>query len=135
MSYQDVINRAVQHVAKGGKFMLRPRCNGKIMSRHFYLNEDHTYKPCDLMTWAKQFEELERHVAEDEINGYRISTVWLGLDHNYYNTGEPLVFETMVFNPSGEDKYCMRYSTWEQAETGHKDAIEWVKNGCKEEDE
>lgn len=108
---------------------------GRLMSIHYFLNKDHTYKPCDLMTWAKQYEELEKHVANDEINGCRISTIWLGLDHNYYNPGDPLVFETMVFNSSGEDKYCMRYSTWEQAEAGHQEAIEWVKNGCKEETE
>jgi hypothetical protein len=49
-----------------------------------------------------------------------VSTVFLGIDHNFGN-GPPLLFETMVFG--GEyDGYCKRYSTWEEAEGGHKTA-------------
>jgi hypothetical protein len=41
----------------------------------------------------------------------------------------------MVFKGKGSsEEYCDRYSTWQEAEEGHKVAVEWVKNGCKEED-
>ena len=52
-----------------------------------------------------------------------VSTVWLGLDHNY-DGGKPLIFETMVF-PKGEwlERYCERYSTEAQAKKGHKKAV------------
>lgn len=132
-SYQQIISDAINHVAKGGKIMLRPRCNGKKMSDHYFLNDDHTYKPCDLMTWANQFETLDRHVGENVVNNNRISTVWLGLCHRY-GDGPPIVFETMVFHPEGHDTYCERYTTWQQAEEGHKRAIQWVKDGCKEDE-
>ncbi len=104
------------------------------MSSHYFLNEDHTYSPCDLMTWANQFEKGNK-VADDIIDGKHVSTIWLGLDHNFLAKGPPLVFETMVFDEpeSGHDIYMDRYTTWQQALEGHNKAIEWVKNGCKEE--
>ena len=97
---------------------------------HYYLNEDKTYRPASLHEWATQFEHMERHVGDDQVNGKHVSTVWLGLDHNYYG-GLPLVFETMVFNEDGSDIYCERYTTWQEAEEGHQKATQWVKNGCK----
>ena len=30
--------------------------------------------------------------------------------------------------------YQQRYSTWQEALEGHQKAIEWVNNGCKEEE-
>lgn len=101
---------------------------------YYFLNEDKTYNPCDLMTWANQFEFMDRHVGDDCINDKRVSTIWLGLDHDLYG-GKPLLFETMVFKnlekglPS--EIYCIRYSTWDEAVEGHKKAIEWVLNGCE----
>lgn len=62
-------------------------------------------------------------------DGKWVSTVWLGLDHNW-DGGKPLIFETMVF-PSHEgisDLDCKRYSTLAQAKKGHKAIVEkWRK--------
>lgn len=102
------------------------------MSLHYFLNPDRTYRVCDLMTWANQFQHIDRHVADEEVNDCRISTVWLGTDHNYWD-GPPLVLETMVFKDHS-DIYCERYTTWAEAEEGHKRAVQWVKNGCKEDE-
>ncbi len=99
---------------------------------HYFLNEDHTYRPCTLMEWGHQFESIDRHVAEDRINDCRVSTIWLGTDHNYHWEGPPLLFETMVFKNGASDIYCDRYSTWQEAEQGHERAIQWVLDGCKE---
>lgn len=104
------------------------------MSDHYYLKEDRTYEPCDLMTWANQFQNINRHVAEDFVNHKRISTVWLGMDHNDFG-GNPHLFETMIFNENGEDIYCDRYSTWQEAEEGHEKAIQWVLEGCKDDNQ
>lgn len=56
-----------------------------------------------------------------------VSTVWLGLDHNFGDSGDPLIFETMVFEESETHELCWRYSTEEQARQGHRDAIREVK--------
>jgi hypothetical protein len=133
-NYQQTISDAINHVAKGGKIMFRPRCNGKAMKKYF-LNPDHTYRECGLMEWGQQLETIDVHVGDTEINGCRVSTVWLGTDHNFWLEGPPLVFETMVFQPRGHDIYLERYTTWEQAEEGHQRAIQWVKDGCKEDEQ
>jgi hypothetical protein len=129
-----IINKMSHITNNGGRLILRPRCPGRRMTHHYFLNEDHTYRPCELMEWAKQFETIDRHVGEDDVDNHRISTVWLGLDHNYWG-GPPLVFETMVFKPNGEENYCVRYTTWDEAVGGHQKAVQWVKDGCKEDEE
>jgi len=102
------------------------------MSDHYFLNPDHTYRKCSLMEWGKQLQTMDRQVADDNFNDCRVSTVWLGTDHNYWG-GPPLVFETMIFK-EGSDIYCERYTTWQEAEEGHQKAIQWVLDGCKEDE-
>lgn len=99
----------------------------------YYLNEDKTYRPAELMEWAEQFEHMDRHVACEVIEGKKVSTVWLGLDHSFCG-GKPLVFETMVFSEydGGTDIYMDRYFTWDEAVEGHKKAIAWVKENYGE---
>ena len=81
----------------------------------------HKPVPCeDVLVWAQSFENSDRTVAKTTQNDILVSTVFLGIDHNF-GDGPPLLFETMIFG--GEhDRYCNRYSTWEEAEGGHKTA-------------
>lgn len=107
------------------------------MSLYYILNDDKTVSTCSfiehLMTFKKPSERV-KHVADEIINKKRISTVFLNINHNLCDEGEPLLFETMVFSEGNwSEIYCERYSTWQEAEEGHKRAVEWVKNGCKEE--
>lgn len=81
----------------------------------------------DTTDWAKQFEAMDRRVAEDVIGGVRISTVFLGMDHSFWG-GTPILFETMVFGGEN-DGYQERYCTWEQAEQGHQGVIELINRG------
>lgn len=73
----------------------------------------------DMETWAKQFNGMaNRRVAKDAANGVTVSTVFLGVDHQF-GGGRPLLFETMIFG--GEfDQECERYSTAAEARIGHK---------------
>ena len=88
-----------------------------------FILEGHKVVRCDdLMKWAKWFGTADHHVAKTTLsNGVDISTIFLGLDHNF--TGKPpILFETMVFG--GEfDEQAERYSNWQDAEEGHK---KWV---------
>ena len=61
--------------------------------------------------------EHEKRVAEDTIHGVWISTVYLGLDHNFYADGPPLIYETLTFNGWGE--FSDRYPTRQEALEGH----------------
>lgn len=79
------------------------------------------------LEWAKIFEDRDyKKINYTELpNGFRVSTVWIGVDHNY-GDGDPLIFETMVFPPdegtmkSWRDLDCERYSTEEEALAGHE---------------
>lgn len=88
-----------------------------------------TYQYMTLHRWGKNPEDPSYiRVATDTVNGYMVSTVWLGLNHNYSQVGPPLIFETMVFGRDGRatDLYCDRYSTEEEALEGHKEAVAFV---------
>ncbi len=101
----------------------------------YFLNEDKTYRPCESDEWSTQFENIDRAVRDDIIGGVRVSTVWLGVDHNFYG-GSPLLFETMVFSTPKDlnDIYMKRYTTWDEAVEGHNRAIKWVRDECKEDE-
>ena len=109
------------------------------MINTFYLNLDKTTRPCSLEEWGNQLEEMRKsntkHVADEIVNGLRVSTVWLGLNHDFSELGQPLLFETMIFPEEGRDSielYLDRYATWQEAEEGHKKAVEWVKDECND---
>ncbi len=85
----------------------------------------------DIIEWAQWFEKGNRRVAETDIGGVKISTVFLGLDHQF-GQGLPLLFETMVFDrrkqPDKEiDEHTERYATWDEAEVGHKIVVALVR--------
>lgn len=64
------------------------------------------------------FEYEDRVVDRYECGGILLSTVFLCIDHNF-SGDKPLLFETMLFL-NGVDIAQKRYSTWEEAEQGHK---------------
>jgi hypothetical protein len=97
------------------------------MTTDKYILKDHEPVPeSDLLLWAKWFEAAERRVAFDEINGVRVSTVFLGLDHNFGHNDAPILFETMVFG-GPLDQEQRRYRTWDEAEKGHQEMLVLVR--------
>lgn len=86
-----------------------------------YILEGKKAVPCsNIMVWGKWFETANRHVANNHIGSKRVSTVFLGINHQW-GSGPPLLFETMVFEDGGDysGEYQWRYSTWEEAERCH----------------
>ena len=88
--------------------------------------------------FRKGFDWETRFDLKTKIDKYTISTVDLGLDHSF-GYGEPLYYETMIFNWEDEsgnpfEYYQERYTTEKQAREGHKEAIEYVKEHLKEEE-
>lgn len=113
------------------------------MNNPYYILEGHKPKAVDSMTWGEWFATAERHVRKTDIKVpawkfglgkllkikkwelVNISTVFVGIDHRFDVGGPPLLFETMVFG--GEyDQYTERYSTWDEAEEGHKEIVRRV---------
>ena len=75
-----------------------------------------------LMKWAKWFEKAERIVAKSNCGGVFVSTVFLGINHQF-GEGLPLLFETMVFG----ENMMERYSTWDEAVNGHERMCQKVR--------
>lgn len=99
------------------------------MTDKYILIDRKAVKEPDLLKWGRWLETADRIVGQTEIGESRVSTVFLGLDHAY-GGGEPLLFETMVFDGAldGEQERC---TTWEQAEEMHERMCEQVRNISK----
>lgn len=97
------------------------------MSLGKYILDGHTpVQVEDLLTWARWIEQCDRRVADDyPAAGIMVSTVFLGLDHNFGERGPPLLFETMIFG-GAHSQWQRRCSTWDQALKMHAAALELV---------
>lgn len=98
------------------------------MSDHYILKGREIVK-ADLLTWGKWLEENReaRIVKQEDVGAYWVSTVFLGLNHQY-GEGPPLLFETMVFEKGeSSDLWCDRCSTYDEAEAMHERGCEHVR--------
>ena len=119
--------------------MVKKLVRENLINMYYKLDENKNVVKSSLKEFATFMEGAlptnYRRVGDDTIDGYRISTVFIGLCHNFDHRAEvPIVFETMVFKGKKSDIYMERYSSWQEAEEGHQRVVEWVKNGCKEDD-
>jgi hypothetical protein len=74
----------------------------------------------DLIKWAMWFEDhAKRRVAADEIEGIRVSTIFLALDHRWMDDGPPILWETMVFGGKLDQELDRCAGSREQAEAMH----------------
>ena len=95
----------------------------------------------DLIKWAKWFETNDRHMALDifrhgQAEETRVSTVFLGIDHNLAPGGRPVLWQTMIFGGDDKlDQYQHCYHTSSRARAGHQKAVEAVKKWLAEVDE
>lgn len=93
-----------------------------VGDRH-YVFIDKKIRQVSWLEWAKWFEEVgNRRVAKTNLsNGICISTVFLGLDHQF-GQGPPILFETMVFRGQF-DGWRWRYCTYKESIIGHKRVV------------
>lgn len=81
----------------------------------------------DLHEWVINREKNKR-VELTHVGNCSVSTVFLGLDHNYSQVGPPIVYETMVFcRDDFQECYARRYATEEESMLGHRLAIEFTR--------
>jgi hypothetical protein len=74
--------------------------------------------------------KAKRRIGSDKIDKIRISTVFLGLNHNS-GRGRPLLFETMI-SGGKHDGFQRRCSTKKQALKGHLEAVVLVREERKQ---
>jgi hypothetical protein len=124
------------------------------VSARFYILDEH-HEPIPLTgphaahQWARWFEGAlgidspdarrkdKRRVAFTDLGWCTVSTVFLGIDHNFWGDGPPILFETMIFANKAPDEtfpeewegMMRRYGTWAEAEIGHEEMVAEVRQG------
>jgi len=98
------------------------------MRQRYYILENGVIKATDdLLEWGRWFENTDnRVIARDEINGVLVSTVFLGIDHNFTGEGPPVLFESMIFEGEFSEEQ-RRYRNMEEALEGHAALVHLVK--------
>ena len=96
----------------------------KMRPMYYYIIDDNDQPvPCeDVLEWGRWMKSNERAVAKTKFAGGIVSTVFLGLDHNFGDRGAPVLWETMIFG-GPHDGYQDRYTSLKNARAGHKRAI------------
>lgn len=109
-------------------------------------NKDEVVVEPDLLKWGRWMEDATRKIQNSETKKYSVSTVFLGIDYSF-GIGEPLLFETMVFEKKiskskaiekpvkirafeyhkSLDEYTRRYATKAEALKGHEEVLKEVK--------
>ena len=87
---------------------------------HYILDDNNQPVLADMMEWATFYQTKKRFLRKDQKANIVVSTVFLGLDHNFDLEGPPILFESMVFD-NGNECDCWRYVTFSEAIDGHKE--------------
>ena len=104
------------------------------MDNYYYiLDENLEPVACDdSLVWGEWFESADRHLAKTTIEGIDVSTVFLGLNHDFLGEGPPILWETMIFGKKEGtplfDDYQERYASFDEARAGHEQAVALVKD-------
>ncbi len=99
---------------------------GPFASRNYILDGHTPKREPNLLKWALWFEHADRHVARHALKGVWVSTVFLGIDHNW-GEGPPVLFETAIFSARGAMLSLHRESTWADAVRSHEWALLTVR--------
>lgn len=94
----------------------------------------------DVLEYAEWDVKNSRKIAKTEIYGLVVSTVFLGIDHNFSGKGDPILFETMVFSETKDPKFrkmfemtedsnfsMRRSTTVEEAKRNHAIVVSEIK--------
>jgi hypothetical protein len=102
----------------------------KFPGGHYILDNDgEPREERNLLKWARWFESSAeaRRVARDDLGAAgEVSTVFLGLDHNFSDDPRPVLWESMVFG-GPLDMEVVRYRSREKAVGGHMLLVEQLR--------
>lgn len=70
-----------------------------------------------------------------EVNGAVVSTVWLGINHNFSDEGPPIAWETMIFYDPDYEDWQWRYETREEAFAAHDRIVAKLIEGSLRDEE
>lgn len=98
------------------------------MADHYILDENkRPVKISNLAEWSAWMDTTEKRVvAQDRVGESFVSTVFLGVDHDFSIIGNPILFETIIFGGK-LDGELERYHTYEEAKQGHAEILARLK--------
>ena len=87
---------------------------------------DREGRPIGMMRWSELLGDEDYKILQQDVfvmaqEPVKVSTVWLGLNHNWTG-GAPLIFETMIFGGT-HDLMCWRASNEQDALEAHREAV------------
>jgi hypothetical protein len=102
---------------------------------HYLLDENKKPYQVSLIEALELYKHPEMKVTkQDNFDGVRVSTVFLGMDHGWGDRNspdyQPILWETMVFGGEYDD-YQERYTSHEEALEGHQKMVELVKQSLQ----
>jgi len=97
----------------------------------FHILVNGKIKKATSQEWSKWFDE-GRVIDKTDFDDCFVSTVCLGLDHNFSFDHPPILFETMIFGGK-HDQFQWRYSTYGQAKQGHRDILKSIREDTEPE--
>jgi len=83
--------------------------------------------PIEVQEWMDLRESMAFNLRT-HIGDLLVSTVYLGIDHGFFEGGPPMIFETMVFDEDRNEGFVNRYATVEDATKGHWRAVEYARD-------
>ena len=94
-----------------------------MTDKYILINGQPVVEP-DVIKWGRWFEAAddERIISKTIVNEARVSTVFLGIDHNFSTGGEPILWETMIFGGQ-HDGWQERYISREKAVERHLEIV------------
>jgi hypothetical protein len=104
----------------------------KTLGKYILDEQGNPVEETNLFKWAEWFETAERQVAKTTLatldGEILISTVFLGLDHDFGMTGIPVLYETMIFGGPLNNE-MVRTPTKTKAKEAHKYMVELARAG------
>jgi hypothetical protein len=115
--------------------------------QYWYRLDGRTPVPCDARGYEAQYRQASRvrRGGEPGVDLWRVddtvlfdschvSTVFLGLDHNWDPAGPPELFETMTFGSGDEDFDSVPYRTptWDAAQAMHDQIVAEVRDAVRQ---
>jgi hypothetical protein len=83
----------------------------------YTLNPDGSFQKADD---SQLQDSTTRQILETKFESGTLSTIFLGLDHNLRDSGDPILFETMYFSEESlAEEQQFRYKTKQEAINGH----------------
>ncbi|MBF3951877.1 hypothetical protein ISG27_12605 [Burkholderia pseudomallei] len=104
------------------------------MNRNLYVLDGHEPRRAhSVLEWMHWFANADRHVALTCIDEMEVSTVFIGIDHEFsphglrYHGQAPMLFETAIFTGSQVSR-VVRHPSWDEAAQAHALIVECLQD-------